>query len=227
MEGALKQKRWVRWIIIFLVAFIATLIFLELAEDVSHREDLARIDPVFGAFLVSRTDLTGDQVFLAITTLGNALVISGGTVVLSLWLIRRKKWNMLVFLLVVVAGCGLINFGLKEIFLRGRPAYLNAFIRDIGYSFPSGHAMISVAFYGSLTYILFQELQSLTRKVGLVILTLIVIFLIGFSRLYLGVHYLTDVLAGWAIATAWLAACIISTEFSTFHHWSPKEPNLG
>jgi undecaprenyl-diphosphatase len=222
-----KRKNYIRWFLILSVALVSALVFFSLAEDVFNREELTQIDPVIGAFLLSKTSLAGSRVFLAITYLGNALVISLGTAILSAWLIRQKLWSQLIFLLVVVAGCAVINLGLKDIFLRSRPDYLHAFIKDVGYSFPSGHAMISVAFYGGAAYLLIRRLHDWKAKVCLGMGVLVIAFLIGMSRLYLGVHYLTDVIAGWAIATSWLALCIFAAELARFREEQKGPARIG
>jgi membrane-associated phospholipid phosphatase len=108
-----------------------------------------------------------------------------------------------------VGGSALLNLVLKIIFHRTRPVFPQAFLVDTGYSFPSGHTMISLAFYGVIAYIALTYIKGRSWKVLTVVGALVISVVIGFSRLYLGVHYLTDVLAGWAAGGLWLAVCIL------------------
>lgn len=103
----------------------------------------------------------------------------------------------------------MLNLALKNIFQRSRPIFPQAFSVETGFGFPSGHTMISLAFYGVAAYIALTFIKSRNWKVLTVTGALVISVLIGFSRLYLGVHYLTDVLAGWAAGGLWLAVCIL------------------
>ena len=122
-------------------------------------------------------------------------------VLLSLLLIKKKKTGMYIAL---NAGlCCLINQAIKFIVARPRPININM-VEESGFSFPSGHSMMSVAFYGLLIYFISQKKWKKSRKILLSSLLMLLIFLIGVSRIYLGVHFASDVLAGFALATAYL-----------------------
>ena len=108
-----------------------------------------------------------------------------------------------------VGGSALLNLVLKNNFQRSRPVFLQAFSVETGFSFPSGHTMISLAFYSIVAYIALNYIKSRNWMILIVVGALVVSVLIGFSRLYLGVHFLTDVLAGWAAGGLWLAVCIL------------------
>ena len=116
----------------------------------------------------------------------------------------RKGWKLsAVVLSVSTVGGALLTFVLKEVFERARPELFDAGYAAYSYSFPSGHATVAVGFYGALTLILAYRLRGLARwAVAGVGVSLVL--LIGFSRLYLGVHYPTDVLAGFLAAPLWL-----------------------
>jgi undecaprenyl-diphosphatase len=98
---------------------------------------------------------------------------------------------------------------LKNIFQRSRPTIPGAYMVETGFSFPSGHSMISLVFYGVIAYLALSYVKSKKWKVFVTVIILMICALIGFSRLYLGVHFLTDVLAGWAAGGLWLAVCIL------------------
>ena len=194
---------------VIVTILIAGMVFASLAEDLVNRESLSTIDPIFGNWLVSHTTLAGDHVFAFITFLGNALIISAGTGLIGFWFIRQRNWKKLSLLFSSVAGGALLNLALKNIFQRTRPAIPGAYMVDTGFSFPSGHSMISLVFYGMVAYLALSYVKSKKWKVFIVAGALAICALIGFSRLYLGVHFLTDVLAGWAAGGLWLAVCIL------------------
>jgi membrane-associated phospholipid phosphatase len=191
------------------ILLISGLIFASLAEDVVDHETMSTLDPFLGNWLLSKTTPTGSQVFSLITFLGSSLGISGGTAIIGLWLIKRKRWNQLVLLFMSVGGASLLNLALKNAFQRARPDYYRPFIDAAGFSFPSGHTMISTAFFGIIAYLVFITFRDQKFRNPVIIGCFVLSALIGFSRLYLGVHYLTDVLAGWAGGLAWLIVCIL------------------
>lgn len=114
---------------------------------------------------------------------------------------KNKRRAFYIALNVLI--CFLLNQGLKHVFLRPRPEDINL-ITEGGYSFPSGHSMVSLAFYGLFIYIIFHmRLKKYKRYLYCILLALLTL-LIGISRIYLGVHYASDVLAGFAISMAYL-----------------------
>ena len=127
---------------------------------------------------------------------------------MGIWLLKQQRRATAMTLLIAAIGAIGLNVWLKHLFSRARPALWNHIV-DVGnYSFPSGHAMVSLVIYGLIGYILatqFPQQQKLITS-----FTAILIAAIGFSRLYLGVHWPTDVLAGYAAGLVWLITCIIS-----------------
>lgn len=192
-----------------IVMLVAGVVFASLAEDLVNQETLTKVDPIFGSWLVARTTLPGDHVFAMVTFLGNALIISIGTGLIGFWLARQRNWKKLILLFSSVAGGALLNLVLKNIFQRTRPAIPGAYMAETGFSFPSGHSMISLVFYGMVAYLALSYEKNKKWKVLIIAGALLICALIGFSRLYLGVHFLTDVLAGWAAGGLWLAVCIL------------------
>jgi membrane-associated phospholipid phosphatase len=198
------------------ILLITGMVFTSLAEDVVNREAFSLFDPLFGNWLLTQTNPGGDRIFSTITYFGNALVISAGTIWLGFWLAKKKRWNQLIFLFLAVGGAALLNLILKNIFLRPRPNFPLAYLVEKGFSFPSGHAMVSTAFYGAAAYLAFFVLKRWQNKLLVAFGCLAAALLIGFSRLYLGVHYLTDVIAGWSAGGLWLAVCILGDQFNFF-----------
>lgn len=142
-----------------------------------------------------------DRVFVDITVLGEAVfvLILAGIISALLWH-WRKKWQVFA-LWIVVVGSGVCIQIAKLIFHRARPS--GALVMESSASFPSGHATIAIAFYGFLAYLLLREIKK--YRILTLVISIIIILAIGFSRLYLGVHYLSDVLAGYLMGAVWLA----------------------
>jgi undecaprenyl-diphosphatase len=114
-------------------------------------------------------------------------------------------------LILSVFGSGLFTLIGKNVFQRARPAV--ALYKEASFSFPSGHAAIAVAFYGFLAYFLIKFIKKWKSKINIFLISLFVIFIIGFSRLYLGVHYFSDVWAGYLVGTIWLIIAVGFAEY--------------
>jgi undecaprenyl-diphosphatase len=124
-----------------------------------------------------------------------------------LW--RRKGRAILIGWIIAFAGGGLLDWTIKLAVHRNRPPYGATYLRGHSYSFPSGHAMGSLIGYGMLVYVLLHDVRlSRSWEVGATLAAACVIVVIGLSRVYLGVHYPSDVLGGWAAGAAWLAICL-------------------
>lgn len=119
---------------------------------------------------------------------------------------KQKKKAFYIALNVLL--CFLLNQGFKHIFLRARPEDINLIIQG-GYSFPSGHSMLSLAFYGFFIYLIYHMRMKKKKKLLYCSLLALLTFLIGFSRIYLGVHYASDVIAGFALSMAYLIIFIL------------------
>ena len=113
----------------------------------------------------------------------------------------------LVFFTIVIAFAGILNGILKDFFHRARPD-LHRLIEIGGYSFPSGHAMSAMAVYGALAFLLWRHIPTRMGRSILIILSAIMIFMIGISRVYLGVHYPSDIIGGYFASGFWLATAI-------------------
>lgn len=140
-----------------------------------------------------------------ITFLGSALSIILLTVLLII-VVKGKRNKILILINVIVTT--LLNQLLKNVFQRGRP--FDSIIEESGYSFPSGHSMVSMAFYGFLIYLVYK---SNIKYKGLIVgLLSVLIVLIGISRIYLGVHYPTDVIGGFTLSLSYLLLFIDITK---------------
>lgn len=193
----------------FSIAVLAGWLFGAMAEDVVMRDSLTLYDVGIGKWFLSHATEDSNDFFFAITQLGGTWSIAAGSLLLGGWLIWRKRFASLIALLASVGGGILLNVVLKNIFLRPRPDFVNAFYHETGYSFPSGHSMMSVLFYGMAAFLLVNQLKTWKWQVWLGTGVFTLSLLIGMSRLALGVHFLTDVLGGWGAGLAWLMTCVI------------------
>ncbi len=142
-----------------------------------------------------------------LTRLGNEFVIVALPLVL-IWLWRRRLRQQTAEVLIATLGAQLLNDALKLAFHRPCPSGFVSVIPGQAFSFPSGHAMVSIAFYGALAVIGWRVLRGRARIAWLTTMTAVV-FLVGVSRLFLDVHYPTDVLASWAGGLFWLDVTLV------------------
>ena len=149
------------------------------------------------------------QLFLLITEFGEARVILFLTIGLAVYLFMRRRAAELLGILMTVGGAGVVVYALKEIVARERPEAIYNAVAETTSSFPSWHAGLALAFYGYCIYLLWPYTRA-HRSAGVAIgLLNVLIVLVVFSRLYLGVHYVSDVLVGALIGAVFLAAGIL------------------
>ncbi len=142
--------------------------------------------------------------FIWVSELGEWYTIGGLAVALALWLGLRKKFALAQGVLLSVATSAIGALLVKMVVARARPPQSFWAFAETGYSFPSAHATLAVAFYGFLVFMVLQSDWSMARKRVKVALLGLLILAIGFSRLYLGVHYLSDVLGGYLLGAVCL-----------------------
>ena len=202
MKEKLKEfiiKNW-KWIL----GFICLTGFMALAEDVFNKEIMN--GDIIGYKIIS-TFLISDfvtPIAKIITNFGGAIFLIIFTITLFV-LIKNKKIGLSIFLNLVIVTA--LNQLLKRILQRPRPTEYRI-IEETGYSFPSGHSMISMAFYGYLIYLICKYVKNKYIKYISTILLSILICSIGISRIYLGVHYTSDVLGGFCISISYLVIYI-------------------
>jgi undecaprenyl-diphosphatase len=142
-----------------------------------------------------------------LTALGSGTVLVLFVLAVAGALLARRQYHALVLLLVSALGGMLLNMLLKPVFGRPRPDIALRLTEVRSLSFPSGHAMGSAIIYMTLAALLSRLVQTRALKVYFLGLAVLLTFLVGASRVYLGVHYPTDVLAGWAVGLAWALLC--------------------
>jgi undecaprenyl-diphosphatase len=201
MENKFKEiKSFIKDNIKWIILFICIISILFLIEDVMDK-DIANFDEQ-GYLFVSQNLISDTMTPIAkcITNFANALFLIGLSVFLLI-AIKNKKIGKLIFINLGVSA--LINFTLKQILQRPRPVE-HMIINESGYSLPSGHSMVSMAFYGFLIYLIYKNIKNKYLKYILIALLFVLIMSIGISRIYLGVHYPSDVIAGFLVAISYL-----------------------
>jgi membrane-associated phospholipid phosphatase len=206
----------------FAVIVAGAVVFAELADGLEAEEALGRADQAFTDALARHVPAAAVQVFAALTVLGDPATLTTLCLVVAaaLWAAGRR-WLAPAWVLTLVGGAAL-NFALKQVFARIRPVHDGLVLAD-GYSFPSGHSSGSVITYGMLAYLAMRLApQRWHVPVALAVSALAVT--IGASRMFLRVHYASDVIAGFALGAAWLAVCIVSIELT---RWLRKRRMRG
>lgn len=196
-ENVIKfiKNNW-RWMLLF----ICLIGFLALAEDVFHQEimngDIVGYDIVSKLFKFN----VSTPIAKFITNFGGAIFVISLTTILF-FVIKDKKIGI-----SIITNLGIVtilNQIIKFIMQRPRPTEFRI-IEETGYSFPSGHSMVSLAFYGYLIFLIYKYINNKHLKRTLIIILSVLICIIGVSRIYLGVHYTSDVLGGFLISFAYL-----------------------
>jgi membrane protein DedA with SNARE-associated domain len=181
----------------------AAWLFFGVLEDVVSGDPLVLVDYAIYHALQDLRTAPGDAVMIAFTELGDTTVVLAVTIILFLWLAWKRAWRTAVYWLVAIAGASALNTVIKVALHRARPDEL-LYSGWSAFSFPSGHSTVNVVLYGFLAFLIAREIRPVLRVwVALGAATLI--FLIVFSRLYLGAHWLSDVVGGLAFGSAWLA----------------------
>ena len=195
-----KTKELIKKNFKWLVLFIALIGFLALAEDVFNKEIMN--GDIIGYKIVS-TFLISDfatPIAKFITNFGGAIFLITLTIILFI-VIKNKKIGLSIFSNLIIIT--VLNQLLKRILQRPRPTEFRI-VEESGYSFPSGHSMVSMAFYGYLIYLIYKYIENKYIKWISIIMLSILICSIGISRIYLGVHYTSDVLGGFLISISYL-----------------------
>jgi membrane-associated phospholipid phosphatase len=193
----------------FAILLASLVLFAAVALNVFTGTGLVAADTRLAHWLHAHAFSALTDWMLALSQLHNTEFILGYVALLAVLFAFRRNWPRLALLLVAVPGGMLLNIVVKHLFHRVRPSWEDPFLTLSTYSFPSGHTAASTLLYGFLLIWLLPHLkQSHWRALALVAAVLMVA-LVALSRLYLGVHYLSDVLAGASEALAWLTLCTL------------------
>jgi len=187
------MKKYIKWII----CIISLVIFVVLGYLVKTNKELL-LDNIVYNFISQYINDTITHIVKFITFLGSATFVISVTI-LALIILRNKKIALFMSLDLIIIT--ILQYILKPMFERNRPLDINL-IEETNYSFPSGHSLTAMAFYGFIIYMLYKS--NLKYKRIYIVLLCMLILLIGLSRVYLGVHFITDVLGGFVFSIAYL-----------------------
>jgi membrane-associated phospholipid phosphatase len=186
----------------------AAMLFALIAENVVNGGALTIVDLEVAQWLHAHSTTLLTQCLLVITHLHDPWVLSPVAVMITLYYLWRKRWDAALALLFVVQGAMLLNLLAKQAFQRPRPTFDDPLVTLVTYSFPSGHVVSSTVFYGTLAALLISQKPAHHRAVYIFPVAFAMVILVAFSRMYLGAHYLSDVLAAFLEAVIWIALCL-------------------
>jgi membrane-associated phospholipid phosphatase len=207
-----------------LVLVIAGLLFAFIAAQVVSGDALTSVDVQLAQWLHERSRPLLTQGLLIISSVHDPIVISVVAALIMLTLAWKKHWYAAIAFLLGVQGGMLLNLLVKQVFHRARPSFENPLVTLTTYSFPSGHVAATTVFYGVLAALLISQTPSRGRAFCIALAALAMVMLVAFSRMYLGAHYLTDVLAGFLEAVAWLALCLTAIKIYLDYRATDKLP---
>ena len=193
----LRRRGW-QWGLLFAGVLLPMWAFMELADEVHEAEAIPFDEPL----LVFAQSVAGhglDRVFLLFSRLGYQWGVVPVDIALVLVLLALRRWRLALFAAVATGGSALLNIATKQLFSRQRPSLWESIAPEATWSFPSGHAM------GSMTLALVLVLLAWHTRLRWWVVAAMAVFvpMVGLSRVYLGVHYPSDILAGWAAAALW------------------------
>jgi membrane-associated phospholipid phosphatase len=209
------------------------LLFSKLAIDVARGEPTVFLDRAIARWLHGHATGFATEVLSAVTQLGGATVLLAVTLVAAVALLIRRRGAYAALMGAALAGGEGLNVALKAAFERPRPSFSDPIATAAGFSFPSGHAMVSLTVYGALAVIAAAGAKSRRARILILAAAAGLVLAIGFSRLYLGVHYVSDVLAAYGAGFAWLTFCGL-TLLAVSRLWAARsevrlaaEPTIG
>lgn len=181
-----------------------------LVEGVATGDPIVRTDRRLADWLHEHATPALTDVFRTVTLLGNAVTLLGVSLAAVAALLWLRAISDVVLMALAPIGAEILTVAMKFGFERERPFFSDPLASERTYSFPSGHASVSMATYGALAFVIARRLRGWWPRVVLLSAALVLVLAIGFSRLYLGVHYLSDVLAGLTAGLSWLILCILT-----------------
>lgn len=197
-----------------IICLIALNAFLDIAQQVQAVK-LLKFDEVTSSFIFNYRDEKLTKIVIFITNLGDqtAYLLIIPAIAVLLFYRGHHRWKLSLQATLVLASAYLLNIAIKHLISRPRPLEDLRLVPAHSYSFPSGHSMSAIAFYGFIIYLTYKYVPNTFLKILLIFFQVLLILGIGLSRIYLGVHYPSDVLAGFIAGLVWLIICIVVFNF--------------
>ncbi len=217
--GWLRQNVDLFMLLVLAIVVVTAWLTAELADEVQEGSTQRYDEWVLRRLRApdDRTDPLGppwfEDMWRDVTALGSASVLTLVTIVCAGYLLLRKKYRMLALLAAATAGSVVVALLLKSLFARPRPEFAAPGTYVLTASFPSGHSLLSAVIYLTLGALLARTTTRYRYKVYFISVALVITMLVGFSRIYLGVHYPTDVLGGWSFGLLWALLCWLVARF--------------
>jgi membrane-associated phospholipid phosphatase len=190
----------------------AAWLFGGIAEDLISGDPLILVDAVLSEWFRLHATPRFTMVMHFASALASGATVSTLFALMSCALLWKRLWYWLLGLVLVVAGGALLNIMLKDLFGRARPGWADPLMALADPGFPSGHTMMATIIYGFMDIFLIPRIASWLWRCFIATLTILLVFLVALSRMYLGAHYLSDVLAAMAAGIAWVALCLTAVE---------------
>ena len=187
---------------------LAAAVFGNIAEDVVTGDEITVLDLRVAQWFHAHAAPGLTRFMLFITNWHDTLGVSAMALLLAIYFYRKKAKHWLLALIVTVPGGMLLNVAMKYSFRRTRPSLDHPLLTLQTYSFPSGHTAGATLFYGLLACYLMVVCKRWGQRAAVLALACTMVALVALSRVYLGVHYLSDVLAAMAEGICWLAICV-------------------
>lgn len=187
-------------------------IFLETVENIWFQERMVQLDVQVIQWLQARHTALGNRIFSGITHLGNPFLLAAiATITSIILLLRGSKLESLLLAGGFVSLTAMV-IAVKYLIDRHRPSEVAGLVVENTPAFPSGHASMSLFLYVFLAYLIARKVSGLQKKLAILFATVLLACLIGFSRLYLAVHWPSDVIGGFALAGVWLSVLALVIE---------------
>jgi undecaprenyl-diphosphatase len=196
------------------VSVSALMLFAAVADEIHDREALALLDAAILELLRVYEVRSMTRAFGLISDAGSGIAILSLGLTGAAGLAFARRWSLLTGWLAAFLGAAFLNASLKALFQRPRPAGAAELLQSASWSFPSGHALTSLVGYGMVAYLAVLHVRSPALRTVIIVLAIVLVSAIGVSRLYLGVHYFTDVIGGYAAGAVWLSVCVSGLEIA-------------
>lgn len=193
-------------------------LFAEIAEHLGDGRKLGQLDMLFSDTVRSTVSITTLRFFALLTHLGDPITLTVLTVAVAAVLLQRRQMWLCAAWLLAIGGNGVLGKLLKSIFERTRPIHDHGLAFADGWSFPSGHSSSSVVAFGMLAYLIarFLPAHRAAWRLPVLLAAAAVAFTVGSSRVFLQVHFASDVIAGFAAGAVWLAVCVSAVEVGRY-----------